>query len=218
MTLRIKLCFLMDCTASMQPWIKSASQTIYSIIQSTEQRYRESNFTVAFVGYRDYGDYEQFIIRNFTTPIRIEQHIRNIVATGGTDDAEDVAWALDKLRTAIDWYPSDLQIVYHIADSPAHGLNYHNGINDRFPSGDPDGLDPIEPLLWLSDNYMYYTFVRITHHTDKMIDIFQKYYNPEFFNVIDLSVRGPNGLYDTLSEDLDSTITHYISSQDREVD
>lgn len=217
--MNIKLCFLIDCTSSMSPWITEVGKQVVNIIHTTSKKYPDAVLKVACIGYRDYGDPEQFIIWNFTTPIKAEYMIQNIRAEGGSDDAEDVAWALDKLRTAIDWHPSDIRIVYHIADAPAHGLQYHNDlITERFPEGDPDGLDPVEPLIWLSDNQIFYTFVRITRKTDKMISIFQDHYNPDFFNVLDLSAMGPIALYDSLTQELDRSITQYISSQDREED
>lgn len=219
MVFTVKLCFLMDCTASMQPWLKKAAQHMKEIITTLELQYCTAIFTVAFVGYRDYGDSEQFLIHNFDTSDRIEHFIQGIVAKGGSDDAEDVAWGLDKLRTAIDWKRPDIGIVYHIADAPAHGLDYHDDrVDDRFPNGDPDGLDPLEPLMWLSNNHINYTFVRITRQTDRMIDVFEEYYTPERFHVIDLASRGPNGLHDTIVENLSSTITQHISSRDREED
>jgi hypothetical protein len=218
-SIRVKICFLMDCTASMQPWIKSAAQHIRTIIYEMERKYTNSEFEVGFIGYRDYGDEEQFVIHNFTTSEKIERFIDQVAAKGGFDQAEDVAWALDKVRTAIDWHNSDIRLVYHIADSPAHGLRYHDEkITDRFPGGDPDGLDPTEPLAWISDNRMYYTFVRITNTTEKMIRIFSNVYNEDRFNVINLSTRGTNGFRESITSNLDTTLTQYISSQDLEVD
>lgn len=216
---RVKICFLMDCTASMQPWLKAAATHIHTIIQDLENKYNNADFSVAFIGYRDYGDKEQFIIRNFNSPIKIEYYISQIVAEGGFDEAEDVAWALDKIRTAIDWQPSEIRMVYHIADSPAHGLRYHHEtVTDRFPDGDPDGLDPLDPLVWLSDNRMYYNFIRITNKTDKMINIFSHIYEPSRFNIIDLSSQGPSGFRQQLTESLNQTLTQNISSPDLELD
>jgi hypothetical protein len=159
------------------------------------------------------------MIHNFAKAGKIERFLDQVVAKGGLDEAEDVAWALDKVHIAIDWQPSDIRLVYHIADAPAHGIEYHDeDFDDRFPNGDPDGLDPLEPLSWMSDNQIHYTFVRITRKTDKMIKKFSQVYAPSRFNVIDLAVRGPNGFRDSITSDLDSTITQYISSQGQEVD
>jgi hypothetical protein len=209
----------MDCTASMQPWIKAAAQHIRSILHEMAERYRNANFRAAFIGYRDYGDQEQFIIHNFAKSSRIEEFIGQVEAKGGFDEAEDVAWALTNIRLAIDWQGSDIQIVYHIADAPAHGLKYHNeDVEDRFPNGDPDKVDPLELMSEMSVSGMYYTFVRITNTTDKMINLFSTVYEPSRFKVINLATHGTSGFRDSIVSNLDSTLTQYISSQDLEED
>jgi hypothetical protein len=218
-TIRVKVCFLMDCTASMQPWIKSAALHIRTILHEMEVKYENTEFRAAFIGYRDYGDEEQFMIHNFAKAGKIERYLDQVVAKGGLDEAEDVAWALDKVQIGIDWQPSDIRLVYHISDAPAHGIKYHDeDFDDRFPNGDPDGLDPLEPLSWMSMSGIHYTFVRITRKTDIMIRKFSDVYEPSLFNVIDLAVRGPNGFRDSITSDLDTTLTQYISSQGQEVD
>ena len=52
--------FIMDCTGSMGGWIDKSRQAIKKIMAETQQQYANLGFSVAFVGYRDFGDEEHF--------------------------------------------------------------------------------------------------------------------------------------------------------------
>ena len=213
--LSVKVCFVMDCTASMEPWIRTARHEILNIIDYVEARHPYADIRVGFVGYRDHGDTERVFLHDFSDVPELVTFLGTVVAKGGDDAAEDVAGGLRQAHT-LSWDRSDLCLLYHIADAPAHGMLYHNeDVSDAYPEGDPLGLDPATILRQLSKEGFDYTFVRITHHTDKMMDIFENAYRkgPGRFSVIDMAGRSRHQLASQLYTNLDETLTQYTASQ-----
>lgn len=227
----IKIAFLLDCTGSMEPWIQEAKTKIQDILRDVRKDHSGAEFEVALVAYRDYGDQVRFRVVNFTDASEIVHALEPIHAKGGDDEAEDIAGALEK-ACALTWGPSDVRLVFHIADSPAHGLNYHEvHVSDRFPQGDPDGKKPKFLLRHLAQQEIEYTFVRITASTDKMLGVFHKVYEEEGarFRVIDLHPQSYDGRYGrvvdgnmatvlspAVSRAVSQAVTRYTVSQDTE--
>lgn len=219
----VKVSFVMDCTASMGPWIYQAKTRMVDLIDQVKKEHPAANIQVSFVGYRDYGDDEPNIVIPFQKAEDTMMAIRQVEAEGGDDQAEDVVHAL---QTAVyqDWSDANVKIVFHIADAPAHGEAFHSiHISDRYPRGDPDGLDPRDFVEKMSFLDIHYTFVRIHESTDTMIEQFHNcYVQGGTFCVIDLfSQRGgrrrgdgdPEALSATLSHTITQRITqHYTSS------
>jgi len=211
----VKICFVMDCTGSMGPWMQAAKDHIQGLIYEARGQYPEAVFQVGFVGYRDYGSQIQYIVHDFMDAEELVRHIRPIQPRDGDDEAEDVAWGLmhaSKLR----WENAHVQMVYHIADAPAHGEFFHRGhVSDRFPGGDPKHLDPRQILRKWAETNVHYTFVRITHVTDTMTEQFHNaWIGPGTFRVLDLSERGPHGFLDAVRDSLNETLTQHTASQD----
>jgi hypothetical protein len=213
--LSVKLCFVMDCTASMEPWIRTARHEVLSIIKSIEGKHPHADIRVAFVGYRDHGDDERILLHNFSDVPALYAYLHTVVAKGGDDGAEDVAGGLRQAHS-LSWDRADLCLLYHIADAPAHGTLYHNeDVSDNYPEGDPFGLDPATILRQFATDGVQYTFVRITHHTDRMLDIFENVYRrgPGRFSVLDMAGRSRHVLASQVYTALDETITQYSASQ-----
>lgn len=213
--LSVKLCFVMDCTASMEPWLRTARQEILSIIKSMDARHPHADIQVAFVGYRDHGDEERILLHDFTDVPTLYAYLHTVVAKGGDDAAEDVAGGLRQAHT-LSWSGADLCLLYHIADAPAHGLRYHeDDVSDTYPEGDPLGLDPATLVRQFAKEGFHYTLVRITHHTDTMTEIFETAYRtePDRFSVLDMAGRSRHQLATQLYSRLDETITQYSASQ-----
>ena len=211
----VKLCFVMDCTASMEPWLRTARNEILNIIDYAEAKHPQADIEVAFVGYRDHGDHSRIMIHNFSDVPDLVNYLHGVVAKGGDDAAEDVAGALRQAHT-LNWSRADLCLLYHLADAPAHGLRYHDeDVSDNYPEGDPLGLDPASLLRQFAREGFHYTFVRITHHTDKMVDLFEAAYRkgPGRFAVIDMAGRSRHQLASQLYTNLDDTLTQYTASQ-----
>lgn len=213
--LKVKVCFVMDCTSSMEPWIRTARQEVLSTLRGLETKHPHADVAVAFVGYRDHGDAERILLHDFSDVPSLYAYLHSVVAKGGDDAAEDVASALRQAHT-LKWDNADLCLLYHIADAPAHGMLYHTEeVSDRFPEGDPFGLDPASILRQFCKEGFQYTFVRITHHTDKMTDIFENVYRkgPGRMTVLDMAGRSRHQLATQVYDSLDQTITQYSASQ-----
>ena len=220
----------MDCTASMEPWIYQAKTRMVELIDGVRDTHPRAQILVSFVGYRDYGDEVPMIEFPFRNANETMAAIREVQAEGGDDQAEDVAHALFR-AVHQDWRDADVKIVFHIADAPAHGEAFHTlRVSDRYPRGDPHGLDPRDSVEKLSFLNVHYTFVRIHESTDTMMEQFHNCYaQGGTFSVIDLlnqtrRARRQNaiGTMDpdamSLSEQLTRSITasitqHYTSSQ-----
>jgi hypothetical protein len=212
----VKICFVMDCTESMGPWMQAAKDHIQTIIYDLREQHFGSVFEVGFVGYRDYGSAEQHIVIDFTEPEDLVRRIRPIKPKDGDDEAEDVAWGLRRAST-LSWGNASVNLVFHIADAPAHGDFYTRGhVTDRFPEGDPKFLDPRQMIKEWSNQGYHYTFVRITRFTDTMVDHFHNVWTGDgTFRVIDLSRRGPHGFLDAIRDSLNETLTQqHTSTQD----
>lgn len=183
----VKLCFLVDCTASMEPWIQAAKDQVMKIVDATQGEFPDAEFETAFVGYRDYGDVERFIEIPFCEPAEMLRGIRNVHAEGGADIAEDVATGLHK-ACHLNWEGADVSTVVHIADAPPHGRTFHGAsISDVHMGGDPCGLDPLDYIQAFSVRNIDYTFVKINDTTDKMLDAFMEVYDrADGFKVVDL--------------------------------
>jgi len=212
----VKICFVMDCTESMGPWMQAAKDHIQTIIYDMREQHFGAAFEVGFVGYRDYGSAQQHIVIDFTEPEDLVRRIRPIKPKDGDDEAEDVAWGLYN-ASRLSWSNASVKLVYHIADAPAHGDFYTRGhVTDRFPEGDPKFLDPRQIIKEWSNQGYHYTFVRITRFTDTMVDHFHNVWLGDgTFRVIDLSRRGPHGFLDAIRDSLNETLTQkHTSTQD----
>ncbi|CAM9867934.1 unnamed protein product [Ectocarpus sp. 4 AP-2014] len=172
---KVDLCFVMDCTRSMQSWIDQARNKLNDIIEQAKKDVDNLELRVAFVGYRDFGDK----VRcegpyDFHTEDKIPQlldKLQHIKATGGKDVPEDIAGGLQH-ATQLSW-KSPIRLCMLIADAPCHGSMYHS-CRDNYPTGCPKGLDPSKLLYKLQYELgVDFYFVRITGITDKMISVLQ---------------------------------------------
>lgn len=211
---RVKTCFALDITASMEPWIQAAKNKIRSIVQSLP-----ADTKVAFVGYRDYNDTQRFVIQNFCDVNELLIAIADVHADGGEDIAEDVAGGLEKVQQ-LDWTDADVKTLIHIADAPPHGHNYHDAcVSDMYPNDDQNIGHRIREL---AESGIDYTFIRIKSITDTMILRFAHLYKntPGQFKVIDLAQQGyrrEQALAAEITRSLTLSIERYNDSQDPEL-
>ncbi len=211
----VKIAFVLDCTGSMEPWIRAAKTKIQEIVNTAKKDHPNAEFEIALVAYRDYGDLVRHRVVDFTTPQAVMASLQNVHAEGGDDEAEDVAHAL--LHTTwLRWEDTHVKMVFHIADAPAHGLPFHSPyVSDRFPGGDPEGLDPRDSLRALCREDISYTFVKITSATDTMLDAFFNAWpgNYATFRVIDLRPQKVGRRHDEDTSDLLSPEVSRVVSQ-----
>lgn len=199
----------------MGPWMNAAKSYIQALIYKVREQHPDATIRVAFVGYRDYGSDQPHIAFDFMGSEELVRHIRPIQPQGGDDEAEDVAWGLFH-ASQLSWNNSQVRLIYHVADAPAHGDFFTRGyVTDRFPEGDPKFLDPRQMLREWSQQGYHYTFVRITHLTDTMTEHFQNAWTGNgTFRVLDLSQRGPQGFLNAIRDSMNDTLTQYSASQD----
>ena len=208
MATNIKLCFLIDCTFSMEPWIEMAKTQIRNIVSKTQREHPNTVFNVGFVGYRDFGDDRRFEVRQFTTNInQFLADIAYIHADGGGDSAEDVAGGLE-LVAGSDWGNADIRSIVHIADAPAHGYMMHErSVSDRYPKNDFGILNYVQACINLGIDY---TFIRIDDSTDVMTNAFMAEYakvSERTFILLDLMAQG-----NAHEEVFTAEMTRYVSS------
>lgn len=228
----VKIAFVLDCTGSMEPWIQEAKTKLHECVESTREIHPTAHIEIGLVAYRDYGDMMRRRVVDFTSAREIERALEDVHAEGGDDEAEDVAGALERV-CGLTWGPSDVRMVIHIADAPAHGIQFHAPrVSDRFPDGDPEGKDPLDSIRHLADQEIEVTFVRITSSTDVMTDGFRTTYirrqgNHGRFSVLDLHPQSYDGRYGprqggmagllspAVTRSVSEAVTRHSASQDR---
>lgn len=187
----VQVCFVLDCTASMQPWIDAAKNKMVDTLERIREQYPEYSISAAFVGYRDFEDPEPFVRVHFTSDLqKVEESIMNVVADGGDDVCEDVAGAY-RFVNGLDW-TSTVRCVFHITDAPNHGLEYHEEyIEDEHPLGHPY-IDLKDETQDLAHKNIDLTVFSVNRSTDMMYKIMRNIYQdirPDRFNVVNLKNR-----------------------------
>jgi len=167
----LDICFVMDCTGSMSPWIEASKQTIKDMIGALPRE--EQHRRVAFVGYRDFCD-GPAEVHAFTEDVEdVVRFIDAQSAFGGGDAPEDVAGGLaDAL--GLEWLSRTRTLVL-IADAPCHGERYH-GLHDDHGRGDPTGLSMTALLQLCRTSGVDFTFVQLTADTDQMQRLLRQHY------------------------------------------
>lgn len=127
------VCFLMDCTGSMDQWIAAAKTSVETIAASSA-RLSQVSCRFAFVGYRDYDQDDRYSILNFTSDFRrFQLFLRNVQANGGYDECEDLLGGMDE-AIKLDWQ-SDVRTLYLVCDAPCHGRQYNcQDAYDEYPN------------------------------------------------------------------------------------
>jgi hypothetical protein len=156
----------------MRAFIDATKNDIKEFVSSISSLHPNISLRLAFIGYRDHCDKEdRLAVMRFTNSVQeFKNMVGNQVAKGGGDDAEDVLGGLHVVR-GLDW-SSETRILYHIADAPCHGRDFHRSdCSDDFPEGDPNGLKPDDILNDLLGLRVQYFFGKIKDRTDLMVCI-----------------------------------------------
>jgi hypothetical protein len=164
----------MDCTGSMGSWIEAAKTTALETAIAIRERMPACDYRLGFVGYRDYGADD--VLFPLTHDIEgLKAQLRSVGPAGGDDCCEDVAGGF---RTALNeqWRTDGTCICIHVADAPAHGSQFHDGVGDSYPAGDKHGLDPLKQIAEFASRGIDYYFVKIQAMTDKMTRVFHEAY------------------------------------------
>ena len=139
----LDLCLVLDCTCSMYSWIQRSKDTLITIIDQVKAGNPTLNVRVSFVGYRDFGDREQFSNMDFTEDLeKVKKYIASQPADGGGDIPEDVQGGFHH-ALGMKWEADSIKSVFHIADAPGHGKDIYDSKgsywSDRYPDGPPTG-------------------------------------------------------------------------------
>ncbi len=171
---RVDLCFLVDCTGSMDICIAEVKNNVYNIVMKVWKVFPDLKVRLSFVGYRDVNDGElRFSVLDFVDSVStFESFVDDVLATGGDDQCEDVFGGIEKCLE-LDWrFPT--RALIHFADAPCHGAEYHNNCLDYYPDGDPHGLDIRDLLEEFREKSIQYSFIHLNESTRKMIKVFRE--------------------------------------------
>ena len=123
----------------MHSWIQRSKDTLKNIIDHVKATNKGLTVEVAFVAYRDIGDYGRHVVADFTSDIdSVKRLIEKQSASGGGDFPEDVQGGYNK-ALGLSWGTGSVKQVFHIADAPGHGKDICDW-GDDYPKGSPDGF------------------------------------------------------------------------------
>ena len=182
--------FLVDCTASMDPFAKAAAQTVGQVLDAVSAECGGVATRASIVGYRDHCESmdHRYEFLDFTDDIGAVRDKMTTLAEsgcfGGGDGPEDIHGGLNE-ALGMTWR-SNARIIVHIADAPCHGRRFHD-FRDDHPDGfkgwtdsdydlDPDTMTAERLLEDLVLQDINYCFLKITSHTEKMLSIFRDIY------------------------------------------
>jgi len=146
------LLFLVDATGSMSGAIEDVKTDIVYIAVNLLKKKGMENYdlSLAAIFYRDPIDsnYDIHEIFDFDkNALNFKNFTMNIRADGGEDWPEDWAGAFN-LSKYLSWQNDSLKFIVHIADAPAHGLDYVGGY-DKYPK---EGNKTDEILTYFAQN------------------------------------------------------------------
>ncbi|KAG2374823.1 hypothetical protein C9374_010400 [Naegleria lovaniensis] len=169
----IDVCFLLDITDSMQPWITLSKQCIQRIIDEMKKTGSQCVIRYGFVGYRDKTDQEPYTFQPFCVDAsHVVTKLEGCQASGGDDFAEDVDEGLNVVL-AMDWV-SCTRVLIHIADAPGHGNHMHDfGPQYDYYYEHSSSQQTLNLLLSLVEKKIDYTFFQIGPYTEKMTTLFR---------------------------------------------
>ncbi|KAL4467277.1 hypothetical protein ABPG72_010084 [Tetrahymena utriculariae] len=187
--MELDLMFIMDCTGSMSGWIQAVKDEILSIIAAIKDVNKgNTSIRISFIGYRDYGSIQRFSIFDFSSEIdSFQNFLGSVQAEGGNDAQEDVAGGFKHAN--LQQWKSQAKYAVFIADCPAHGKEYSDAHGDRYPDGDPDGIDLKQEFKNLIKKGVKLYSIQITQQTKQMFELFKQYnkeVNGQDLEILDL--------------------------------
>jgi hypothetical protein len=172
-SMEVDLCFVLDCTGSMDEHIAAAKDCILQVVEYMERTNPNIKLWVGFCGYRDHYDgSDRLQIFDFTNSYSLfKSYIsEEVPAKGGGNAPEDVLGSLSEAANNMNWRHTT-RVLLHVGDSPPHGSHFTERFND-FPKGDPFGLTAESVLEDIQSKNIIYYFKKITNETDMMLGVF----------------------------------------------
>ena len=181
----LDLLFIMDLTGSMGPYINEIQTNLIYIMNKIIEQSVGISINLGFIGYRDID--EEYIDLDFTKDYSyIENQISDIIASGGGDDPEDVAWAFE--RALEKSWKSDARFIVFVADAPGHGRKYSE-LDWMYFDGIPGRKEIEVSLDELAKKYVSMFCLRISSETDIMFGYFKNVYDNykgNIFEIVDI--------------------------------
>ncbi|CAD8126529.1 unnamed protein product [Paramecium sonneborni] len=178
----INIAFVLDTTGSMANYIQMCKEIIKDIMKKAKSHkniYGEAlNVSFAVISYKDH-DYpyqssqKVLDVEDFTSENVIIEFLNKQTADGGGDSPEAV---LDGLNASIKltWVDKQyVRLLYLIAESPPHGVQYHN-FQDNFPEGCPCKLNQKNILSVLWKKKIQFKILQLNESINGMISEFKK--------------------------------------------
>ncbi|CAG8531940.1 17108_t:CDS:2 [Dentiscutata heterogama] len=188
--LNVDLCFVLDCTGSMEKYINAARKSIRELIKSMNKVNPKIKIWFGFCGYHDYNNNDNLQILEFTySQKEFENFVTSVRAKGGDNVSEDVLGGLNK-AIKMKWV-HDTRILIHIGYAPPHGARFNEpGTRDNYPNGYSNRLSAENVLGEMKSKKINYFFGKVAEKTDKMLNIFRKIIGD--FKMFDLKATGQN--------------------------
>eukprot|EP00117_Sycon_ciliatum_P043103 scpid99357/ scgid31253/ Alpha-protein kinase vwkA; von Willebrand factor A alpha-kinase len=128
--------------------------------------------------------------------------------------------AFHAMLTKLSWRPGATKLLIHIADAPCHGRQYHNGVSDSNPKGDPNGRTHEDMMKRMAEHNIQYFFGRINDTTEKMIGIFDQVlhiYSGGDLNIYTFNCADPDcrQFLDYIEELIKCSIKHSMAAASR---
>ncbi|CAB4487451.1 uncharacterized protein OCT59_008031 [Rhizophagus irregularis] len=209
LSMKVDLCFVLDCTDSMEPYIAAARDCILQVTNYIKHTNPSIELRVGFCGYRDHSDgHDRLQSLDFTDQYeQFTTYLQSVLPFGGDDIPEDVLGGLNEAIAKMNW-KNGTRVLLHIGDSPPHGKNFTD-LADSCPKGDPYGLTAKNVLKKMQSKNILYFFGKITDETDKMLEIFRGIIGE--FPVFDLIGGDPIKLIENFIKATSTSITYAVS-------
>jgi hypothetical protein len=121
---RVDLCFVVDSTGSMQPFINAAQQQLIDVIQKLSDT-NSIDLQIGLVEYRDHPPQDNSFVTRINPLIGDLKKMRKIVsgleADGGGDASEAVYDGVFEACTNMEWREFSCRFVLLVGDAPPHG-------------------------------------------------------------------------------------------------
>ncbi|HEV7955772.1 MAG TPA: vWA domain-containing protein [Marisediminicola sp.] len=139
----LDLCFDVDATGSMQPWIDRVRALITDIADTVTKSATEPDLRLALVEYRDHGSSRgkdsPTRTNGFTSDVRrFRKELSSVSCGGGADAPEAVSDGLVE-ALGLPWRRQAQKVVVLVGDAPPHGAG---SPGDSYPKGCPCGRAP----------------------------------------------------------------------------
>ncbi len=137
---QVDVCFVIDTTASMGPYIDNARNRLKAFAQALTDAEVRPQVAFAVVAYRDHPPQDHTYVTQ-VHPLsealpRTQVILDKLRAEGGGDEAEAVLPGVHDAVHKIPWRNHAHKVILLVGDAPPHGVGE---ASDAFPDGDPSG-------------------------------------------------------------------------------